>query len=130
MIEVAAGVIRDDKGRVLLCRRTGAHAGMWEFPGGKREAGESFADCLTRELREELELDVTAGERLFETEIADGERMLRLVFLAASADMGQRIVLHAHSEFAWVEPSEVAAYPLCGADALFAQTALADERTC
>lgn len=55
-IEVAAGVLRDEAGRVLVTRRApGTHlAGMWEFPGGKIEAGETPADALRRELVEEL----------------------------------------------------------------------------
>lgn len=52
---------------MLLTRRSvGTHlAGLWEFPGGKREAGESWEACLIRELREELDVDVEVGA-LFE----------------------------------------------------------------
>ncbi len=55
IIEVAAGLIQRD-GRYLIARRkAGVHlAGYWEFPGGKREHGESLEECLRRELREEL----------------------------------------------------------------------------
>ena len=55
-IEVAAAVLRDDAGRVLVSRRpAGRHlAGMWEFPGGKIEPGETPEDALARELEEEL----------------------------------------------------------------------------
>ena len=61
MIEVSAGVIYDEGGRILLCQRGEgrANAHLWEFPGGKREAGESAEDCLVRELMEELNLPVT-----------------------------------------------------------------------
>ena len=60
---VAAVVARGD--RALLCRRPAhkRHGGLWEFPGGKREAGESDADAVRRELREELGVTVQAVGR-------------------------------------------------------------------
>ena len=64
--DVAAGVIRDDRRRLLIAQRPldGLLGGLWEFPGGKCEAGESLRDCLRRELREELAIVVEAGECL------------------------------------------------------------------
>jgi A/G-specific adenine glycosylase len=62
---VAAGVIwRDD--RLLIAQRPldGLLGGLWEFPGGKREPEETLHDCLRRELREELDIEVEVGERL------------------------------------------------------------------
>src|SRR5438105_282384 len=55
-LEVVAAVLRDARGRVLLAQRHAGreHGGLWEFPGGKREAGESPRDALARELDEEL----------------------------------------------------------------------------
>lgn len=63
-IHVVAGVIRDARGRILLARRTIGRdlAGLWEFPGGKVEAGESPEDALVRELREELGIEASVGE--------------------------------------------------------------------
>ncbi len=65
-IEVSAGLIFHS-GKLLITQRLAdAHlGGLWEFPGGKREAGESFEHCLVRELREELGVTVGVGE-LFE----------------------------------------------------------------
>jgi 8-oxo-dGTP diphosphatase len=59
-VQVAAGIITRD-GRYLITRRkAGAHlGGLWEFPGGKREVGESLEDCLRREAREELGIEIT-----------------------------------------------------------------------
>lgn len=61
MKEIAAAVIRRD-GRLLLCRRAerpgDSCAGLWEFPGGKREPGGKLEDCLVRECREELGVQV------------------------------------------------------------------------
>ena len=60
-VEVAAGLIVRD-GKILIAQRLGnAHlGGLWEFPGGKRQPGESFKACLKREVMEELGL-TTAG---------------------------------------------------------------------
>jgi mutator protein MutT len=62
VIEVAAGLVFRD-GKLLITRRPAdAHlGGLWEFPGGKRESGETFAACLIRELREELGIEVEVG---------------------------------------------------------------------
>jgi mutator protein MutT len=63
VIDVAAGLIFRD-GRLLITKRyDDAHlGGLWEFPGGKRETKESFEQCLVRELREELGIEVRVGE--------------------------------------------------------------------
>ncbi len=65
VIEVAAALIRDAAGRYLITqRRRGSHLeGLWEFPGGKQEAGESPETCLKRELAEELSASFAVGEK-------------------------------------------------------------------
>jgi 8-oxo-dGTP diphosphatase len=66
MIDVVCGVIEDGDGRFLVCRRpAGKHlGGLWEFPGGKVEDGESHAAALVRELREELAIEVAVHDAL------------------------------------------------------------------
>jgi len=63
-INVAAGVITDDQGRFLVAQRPldKLLGGLWEFPGGKQEPGETLPECLKRELREELAIEVEVGE--------------------------------------------------------------------
>ncbi len=65
-IHVVAGIVRDARGRVLVARRQpGKHlAGLWEFPGGKCEEGETPLDALVRELREEIGIHVEAANHL------------------------------------------------------------------
>ena len=67
-IHVVAAVITDARGRVLLNRRTDDRdmAGLWEFPGGKREQGETSAQALARELQEELGIEATIGDWLID----------------------------------------------------------------
>jgi mutator protein MutT len=58
-IEVAAGLVFRDGKLLITQRQPDAHlGGLWEFPGGKRHAGERFEDCLRRELQEELDIKV------------------------------------------------------------------------
>ena len=67
-LHVAAAVIRGTDGRILLAQRP-AHkhqGGLWEFPGGKVEAGESVLSALARELREELGIQVTHAQPLIQ----------------------------------------------------------------
>lgn len=66
MILVAAGVLVNEHARILLAQRPpGKHlAGLWEFPGGKCEAGESMSRALVRELREELGIEAETGDLL------------------------------------------------------------------
>ncbi len=63
VVLVAAAALVDIDGRVLMQRRPEgkAMAGLWEFPGGKVEVGETPEACLIRELKEELDLDVTVA---------------------------------------------------------------------
>ncbi len=63
VVDVAAGLIFRDGKLLITQRRTDAHlGGLWEFPGGKREPNETFEECLVRELREELGIEVVVGE--------------------------------------------------------------------
>ena len=88
--EVAAAVIRRN-GRILLCgRRAGAELDCcYEFPGGKVEPGESLADCLRREMREELGTDVYVLDCLGGNTVKFGEKIFHLHFLRAVIRPGE-----------------------------------------
>ena len=79
-IHVLAGVLTDARGRVLLARRTEGRdlAGLWEFPGGKREPGESAEQALAQELEEELGIRVELGAPLITVPHRYPHKRLRL----------------------------------------------------
>jgi mutator protein MutT len=80
-IEVSAGLVFR-QGKLLITQRH-AHdhlGGLWEFPGGKREACESFEQCLMRELREELGIEIVVGELLESIEHDYPGKRVRLKF--------------------------------------------------
>ena len=111
VIKVVAGVIRDGS-RLLACQRPAgkALAGGWEFPGGKLETGESCAQALERELAEELALDVTVLDEMYQlqTVTADGKR-LELHFLRALKNPGSEPFAREQQQFRWLEADELAA---------------------
>ncbi|MGA7853783.1 MAG: NUDIX domain-containing protein [Candidatus Acidiferrales bacterium] len=89
MIIVVAGMI-ESGGKILVCqrRRGDTFELMWEFPGGKLKAGETAAEGLARELREELGVEAEVGAELFRTRhrYAEMSEPIELIFLAATVD--------------------------------------------
>jgi 8-oxo-dGTP diphosphatase len=115
---VVAAVIRDAAGKILLTRRpTGAHmGGLWEFPGGKVEEGESPAAALERELSEELGLSSRVGSPVtFAVHEEPGLRVLLLFYDVAAGESAPRPL--EGQEIAWVAPGELRSYPTPPADA-------------
>lgn len=79
---MAAGILRDAGGRVLLAERAddAAFAGLWEFPGGKLDPGERPEDALVRELREELGIKISRYRHLLSLDHDYPDRAVRLHF--------------------------------------------------
>ena len=81
MIVVVAAIIEQDDAFLLTRRQRGVHLeGLWEFPGGKLDAGETHAEALARELREELDVDADVQELRFHTTHDYGDRVVALYF--------------------------------------------------
>ena len=64
--QIGVAVIVSDRGKILIDRRKaeGEMGGLWEFPGGKIEPGETIAECIKREIKEELDIEIAVGDRL------------------------------------------------------------------
>lgn len=117
IIEVAAGLVFR-QGKVLITQRyAGAHqGGLWEFPGGKRDPHESFEDCLTRELREELGIDVEVHEAVETIEHAYADRTVRLKFFRCTWRQNEPQALGC-PDFHWITRKELDDYAFPAADA-------------
>jgi mutator protein MutT len=115
-IEVSAALIFRDGKLLITQRHVGAHlGGLWEFPGGKREAGETFEQCLVREIREELGVDISAGELFEEISHTYPEKSVHLKFFACKLLSGEPQPLGC-AAFKWVGKSELDGYAFPAAD--------------
>ena len=112
-----AGVLVDPAGRVLLAQRpAGKHlAGMWEFPGGKLEPGETAQAGLARELREELGIETGPGEPLTRVPWAYGEKRLLLDAWLLRRWEREPLALE-HAALQWADPHTVDLALLAPAD--------------
>jgi mutator protein MutT len=116
-ISVVAAVIQRD-GRYLVGRRPPdkRHGGLWEFPGGKVDAGESMLDAIRRELIEELAVSTShIGRTLFSSRDGDTPFVIHFVEVEIEGEPVPR----EHTDVAWVTPSELGALSLAPADAAF-----------
>ena len=117
VVRVAAGVLRQPDGRVLLAQRPAGKiaAGRWEFPGGKIEAGETPRAALERELREEIGIQVMAARPLLRLRHAYTERTVELDTWLIEGWQGEPRGLEAQ-ELAWVQPPRIRDYDVLEAD--------------
>jgi mutator protein MutT len=122
-IPVVAAVV-EREGRYFVGRRPDhkRHGGLWEFPGGKLDAGETWAEAAARELDEELGLNlVDLGRTLFETRDTNSRFAIRFVEATVSGIIEAR----EHSAVGWFTLSELATMPLAPSDAAFVAAILA-----
>lgn len=116
MREVTAAIIRRN-GKILICRRAeGSCAHLWEFPGGKTEPGETPFECLTRELHEELNIEIKPLREYCRSVCGE----LSFVFIEAEIIYGEP-QLSVHEKMRWVSPGELTAFEWCPADRTVAE---------
>ncbi len=118
-VRVVAGLISSpsDGGRYLVQQRPPgkSRALLWEFPGGKVEAGESDTAALAREAQEELGVDLEVGAKLWESTHRYADLEVTLVLYRAAIRQGLPRPLCAN-ELRWLRPQEMRALPFCEAD--------------
>ena len=110
VVDVAIGMVMRE-GRVLIARRKdGVHlGGYWEFPGGKIEAGETAEECVRREMREEVGVEVRVVRRLEKIEYEDERGWVRLWPFVCEVVKGEAEA-RAAAEVRWVLVGELGSY--------------------
>jgi mutator protein MutT len=115
-IEAAAAIMRRGDTILIAQRRVGDHLeNLWEFPGGKREPGESFERCLARELQEELGVTVRVGRLVYDVTHDYPERRVRLCFFECELLEGEPRPIHCQ-DCRWVKTGELQDYRFPPAD--------------
>ncbi len=120
IVLVAACALIDVDGRVLIGKRPAGKslAGLWEFPGGKVEPGETPEACLIRELDEELGIKVThacLAPFVFASHAYEAMHLLMPLYLCRRWE--GFVTAREHEALAWVKPNKLADYPMPPADA-------------
>lgn len=115
---IGVGVVLNAAGEVLIDQRLeeGLLGGMWEFPGGKQEEGETINTCIVRELQEELGIAVTVGDELITVDHAYSHKKLRFVVHLCDWVSGEPQPL-ASQQVRWVLPEDLVNYAFPAANA-------------
>ena len=115
---VGTAIIMDENGQILIGQRPEGKdlAGLWEFPGGKQEAGETIEECIVREIKEELDVCCVVGNYLMTVSkvYPHGEFKL-MVYLAKIKDV-ENLKALVHQQLRWVSAKELKSYEFPPAD--------------
>jgi len=107
-LHVAAGILRDSSGRILITERLcdGPFDGLWEFPGGKIADGESSTQALIRELAEELGIEVATSQPFMELHHEYPDRIVDIEFFLVTSWSGTPAGLEGQG-LRWVLPPDL-----------------------
>jgi 8-oxo-dGTP diphosphatase len=117
MILVTCAIIRNEDNEVLVVQRGEKtdHPFKWEFPGGKVGEGEAEEECIIREIREELSMDVIIFSKLEPVLHDYGHKEIKLIpFICDTLD--ELPVMSEHLDFKWISPADLGSVDLCEAD--------------
>lgn len=115
-IHVTAAIFHEDC-KYLICQRAKDDelALLWEFPGGKAEEGETLEECIVRECREELDVDVAVDSEFGRTSYSHANRILVFTFFRVRRISGE-LMPRVHEQLKWVSAAELKEYEFCPAD--------------
>lgn len=116
MVEVVAALIWRGE-RFMICQRPAhkARGLLWEFVGGKVEPGETKAEALARECREELDITVSVGDEFMSVTHVYPDITVHLTLFNCTVAAGEPKLLE-HADLRWITPAEIPEYDFCPAD--------------
>lgn len=125
MITVVAAIISHDN-KILIARRNRnkSFGGLWEFPGGKVEIGETYQDALKREIKEELSINII-NIKYFGTSKNDN---IKLIAYTANIKKDSIIKINEHEEIKWVLKNELRDYKFTPADKVFVHSLINSDK--
>lgn len=119
VVEVVAGIIypnhTDDKFLIAQRNLKKSQGGLWEFPGGKVETGETYQEALKREIKEEFHADISVGDYVGEIMHHYPEKDIKLLFYKAYLE-GNEFELTEHEDYRWIHKEEKDQFTFAGAD--------------
>lgn len=117
MVDVAAALIWDNEKRFMICQRPAhkARGLLWEFVGGKAEPGETLAQTLVRECREELDITVNVLDVYTQLVHEYPDITIRLTLFNCTVASGEPKLLE-HNDLKWIHPRGIPQYDFCPAD--------------
>ena len=109
--QIGVAVINNQQGQILIDRRkqSGEMGGLWEFPGGKIEPGETIEECIKREVKEELDIEIEVGDRL--TTISHAYKTFNVTLYVHDCRhiSGEPRPIEC-DEIHWIEPQNIVGY--------------------
>lgn len=114
---VTAAILRNQLGEILICQRP-EHKScplLWEFPGGKLEAGETLKECLKRECQEELNIEIEVWDEVSVTAYDYPTFSVEIHFFDAKIITGE-LIASEHQQILFVTPSQLDEFEFCPAD--------------
>ena len=113
---VVAAIIKKDNSYLIAQRNRNKYMGLkWEFPGGKVEPSETFHEALSREIQEELSIQINVHEKIAEEKYKDDQINIILHYYLCSERSGTTI-LNEHENIAWVEKKDFDKYDFVEGD--------------
>ena len=114
--DVVAAIIKKDNFYLIAQRNRNKYMGLkWEFPGGKVETNETFYEALSREIQEELNIQIIVHEKIAEEKYKDDQINIILHYYLCSEKSGTTI-LNEHENIAWVEKKDFDKYDFVEGD--------------